>query len=139
MVIALEPLFDPAIMNEQDWLEKLGPEAYRVMRQQGTERPFTSPFVQWTEGGVYRCKGCDEPLFQTANQFDAGCGWPSFDQPVEGAPIVTRLDRSHGMVRTEVRCGRCDSHLGHVFPDGPPTTGERFCINGICLTRETGQ
>jgi peptide-methionine (R)-S-oxide reductase len=110
------------------------------MRQQGTERPFTSPFVQWEAGGVYHCKGCNTPLFHTDHQFDAGCGWPSFDRPVEGAPIVSRLDKSHGMIRTEVRCGVCDSHLGHVFPDGPAaTTGERFCINGICLTRQEAE
>lgn len=127
-------------MNESDWLEKLGADAYHVMRQQGTERPFTSPFLQWEAGGVYHCKGCNTPLFHTDHQFDAGCGWPSFDRPVEGAPLVTRLDKSHGMIRTEVRCGTCDSHLGHVFPDGPAaTTGERFCINGICLTRQEAE
>ena len=90
---AFKPLLDPSVMNNADWLERLGPDAYRVMREQGTERPFTSPFVQWEDGGVYHCKGCNTPLFMTENQFDAGCGWPSFDRPVPGSPIVERLDR----------------------------------------------
>lgn len=120
-------------MTEKEWLEKVGAEAFQVMRQKGTERPFTSEFCGPLDSGVYRCKGCDVKLFETNSQFDAGCGWPSFDRADQKSNIKEVLDKSHGMTRVEVRCVGCDSHLGHVFNDGPTETGMRYCINGICL------
>lgn len=104
------------------------------MRQQGTERPFKSGFnAEWREG-VYACKGCGLALFGSEAKFDAGCGWPSFDKELPEANVKQVVDRSLGMTRVEVRCSGCDSHLGHVFPDGPAPTGTRYCVNGVCLT-----
>jgi peptide-methionine (R)-S-oxide reductase len=106
------------------------------MRENGTERPGSSEFNAEWRVGRYDCKGCGRALFVSTSKFDAGCGWPSFDREAEGARIVKVVDRSHGMVRVEVRCSGCDSHLGHVFPDGPTAEGTRYCINGVCLTFE---
>ncbi|MDA0728371.1 MAG: peptide-methionine (R)-S-oxide reductase MsrB [Bacteroidetes bacterium] len=120
-------------LTDQEWRERLTPEEYRVMRQQGTERPFTSGLnSQWSEG-TYVCKGCDRSLFDSESKFDSGCGWPSFDAELPEAGIRKTLDRSHGMIRTELSCASCGSHLGHVFPDGPTSTGLRYCINGVSL------
>jgi peptide-methionine (R)-S-oxide reductase len=123
-------------LSESEWRQKLGEDAYYVMRRSGTERPFSSAYCEIQAEGNYVCKGCGEALFSASAQFDSGCGWPSFDEPKFHDGIQEVLDSSHGMVRVEVRCGSCDSHLGHLFPDGPTSSGNRYCINGICLTHE---
>ena len=123
---------DP-IRSEEAWKEALSPEAFRVLRQNGTERPFSSQFHQVGESGIFNCQGCGTELFKSEAQFDSGCGWPSFDRAAQPENIVERLDRTHGMTRIEVRCKSCDGHLGHLFPDGPTDTGQRYCINGVCL------
>jgi len=120
-------------LTAEEWRKKLSEPEFRVLRESGTERPFSSDFHAPGHEGLFACKGCGAELFASTSQFDSGCGWPSFDQGVDEGSITEHLDRSHGMVRVEVRCGRCDSHLGHVFPDGPTETGNRYCINGICL------
>ena len=120
-------------LTEQEWLEKLGPEAFTIMRKQGTERAFTGEHWDNKQAGSYRCKGCGELLFLSEGKYDSGCGWPSFFQPATAATIEEREDTSHGMLRTEVICSGCDSHLGHVFTDGPIETGLRYCINSACL------
>lgn len=119
--------------TEEEWLAILPPEAFRVMRQNGTERPFSSEINSLAHSGSFSCRGCGATLFDGKSKFDSGCGWPSFDRPLNEEVMSERLDRTHGMVRIEVRCAKCDSHLGHVFPDGPTETGKRYCINGICL------
>lgn len=121
------------IKPNEYWREKLSEEEYRVCREQGTEAPFTGKLLHNKETGVYSCTCCQAPLFQSDNKYDSGCGWPSFDAPINGQAIRYLKDLSHGMVRTEIRCAACDSHLGHVFPDGPKTTGERFCVNSVSL------
>ncbi|MBB4104889.1 peptide-methionine (R)-S-oxide reductase MsrB [Allorhizobium borbori] len=122
--------------TDEEWREQLTPEQYRITRKQGTERPFTGPYWNSSETGLYRCVCCEAPLFYSDTKFDAGCGWPSYFEPVSRDAIAVYRDESHGMVRTEVRCAACDAHLGHVFPDGPPPTGLRFCINGHALDFE---
>ncbi len=124
--------------NEQ-WREALTPEEFHVCREHGTERPFTGAYVDTKTSGLYRCKCCREALFSSEHKFDSGTGWPSFWQPAPGDNVVTREDSSLGMVRTEVLCGSCDAHLGHVFPDGPASTNLRYCINSVSLDLdETG-
>ena len=114
--------------------EKLSPLAYRVTQEKGTERPFTSSFAESWHEGAYHCVVCDAVLFESARQFNAGCGWPSFDAPASVEAVVEHRDVSHGMIRTEVVCHSCGAHLGHVFPDGPlKSTGLRYCINGAAL------
>jgi peptide-methionine (R)-S-oxide reductase len=118
---------------ESYWKEKLTPEQYEVCRLKGTERPFSGSLYYNHETGVYQCVACGQPLFVSENKFDSGCGWPSFDRPIEGA-VEYHEDRSHFMRRTEVTCKNCGSHLGHVFEDGPrETTGQRYCINSVSL------
>lgn len=115
------------------WREALSEEAYHVCRQQGTEAPFSGLLLHNKQTGLYHCTCCEAPLFSSDNKYDSGCGWPSFDTPINEQAIRYLEDHSHGMVRTEIRCAVCDSHLGHVFPDGPKTTGERFCVNSVSL------
>ncbi|MGI9574895.1 peptide-methionine (R)-S-oxide reductase MsrB [Alloalcanivorax xenomutans] len=126
----LTPLTD---QEKQQRAAALTPEEQRILLNQGTEPPFCGGLLDNKEDGVYHCKLCDLPLFHSATKFDSGTGWPSFYQPVDSAHIRRLEDHSHGMIRTEIRCARCDGHLGHVFPDGPPPTGERHCLNSASL------
>jgi peptide-methionine (R)-S-oxide reductase len=119
--------------TEEEWRARLSPEQYRVLREQGTERPFSHEYAVAKEDGVYRCAACGAELFDSSAKFDSGTGWPSFTEEAAGGAVELRPDASHGMVRTEVVCRHCGSHLGHVFEDGPPPTGLRYCINGVCL------
>lgn len=122
----------PFAITEDEWRARLTPEQYAVMRGHGTERAGSCALNHERRAGVFHCAGCDQPLFRSGEKFDSGTGWPSFCDPLPGA-LGTTVDRSYGMVRTEVHCSRCGSHLGHVFPDGPPPTGLRYCINGVSL------
>ncbi|WP_271010182.1 peptide-methionine (R)-S-oxide reductase MsrB [Paucibacter sp. B51] len=124
----------PVQKSEAEWRAQLDPMQYQVARQAGTERAFTGKYWDHFEkNGLYRCVGCGEALFAPETKFDAGCGWPSYWAPVSSELIERIVDESHGMVRIEVRCNNCGSHLGHVFPDGPEPTGERFCINSAAI------
>lgn len=117
----------------EDWKASLTPEEFEVCRLAGTERPFTGKYWNHKETGTYACACCGTALFRSDAKFDSGTGWPSFWEPAAGAPVKQKEDRSHGMRRVEVLCAACDAHLGHVFPDGPPPTGLRFCINSVSL------
>lgn len=123
-------------LTEEEWKKILDPQVFYIARQKGTERPWSSPFEHFKETGTYYCKACGNPLFKSDTKFDSGCGWPSFFEPIQKESILYTPDHSHGMVRTEVQCGRCKAHLGHVFDDGPPPTGLRYCINGVILDFE---
>ncbi|WP_029003680.1 peptide-methionine (R)-S-oxide reductase MsrB [Azorhizobium doebereinerae] len=121
------------LRSEEEWRKELTPEQYRVMRQHGTERAFTGPYWDEKRPGLYECAACGAPLFSSDTKYESGSGWPSFFQPLDPAALKNVEDQSHGMHRVEVRCARCDGHLGHVFPDGPRPTGLRFCMNGTAL------
>ncbi|MGY2572836.1 peptide-methionine (R)-S-oxide reductase MsrB [Vibrio sp. C8] len=118
---------------DEYWKDQLSEEEYYVCRQRGTEAPFSGKLLHNKLTGDYHCTCCDALLFSSENKYDSGCGWPSFDAPINDQAIRYIEDLSHGMIRTEIRCAACDSHLGHVFPDGPQTTGERFCVNSVSL------
>lgn len=119
--------------TDAEWRAQLDATQYEVARQAGTERAFAGKYWDHWESGRYECIGCGTPLFAADTKFDAGCGWPSYSEPVNATVVERIVDRSHGMVRVEVRCNRCGSHLGHVFNDGPAPTGERFCINSASI------
>jgi len=123
-------------LNDEEWKKILPADVYQIARQKGTERPWTSPYETSKEIGTYYCAVCGNPLFKSDTKFESGCGWPSFYEPVSKTSIIYSADNSFGMKRTEVECGRCKSHLGHVFDDGPPPTGLRYCINGVVLDFE---
>lgn len=121
-------------MNNDHWKEKLTKEEYHVLREKGTDAPWTGIYTDHFESGIYKCAGCDTPLFQSENKFKSGCGWPSFDDVLDSKNIILTEDNFHNMKRTEVICKNCQGHLGHVFPDGPKeTTGQRYCINSTAL------
>lgn len=122
--------------SDAEWRETLDEMQFHVCREKGTERAFTGAYWQTKTAGVYRCAACGEALFGSDSKFDSGTGWPSFWQPLSTAAVETETDQSHGMVRTEVHCRRCGSHLGHLFPDGPQPTGLRYCINSVSLSLE---
>ncbi|MFV9472969.1 peptide-methionine (R)-S-oxide reductase MsrB [Advenella sp. RU8] len=124
------------IKPDAQWQQELSPEEYYVTRQKGTERAFTGRYWNTFTTGIYHCVGCGTPLFSSDTKFDAGCGWPSYFEPINPDHVREESDTSHGMVRTEILCNICDSHLGHVFPDGPPPTGLRYCINSLSLRFE---
>ena len=121
-------------LSEEEWQKILPKDVYSIARQKGTERPWSSKFEHSKEIGTYHCAACGNALFKSDTKFDSGCGWPSFYEPISKTSIIYQPDNTYGMSRTEVICGRCKSHLGHVFEDGPPPTGLRFCINGVVLS-----
>jgi len=125
--------FNKISKTDKEWRKELTAEEFLVTRQAGTERPFSGIYWNETREGVYSCKCCDLPLFSSGTKFDAGCGWPSFYEALSDEAVVKREDLSLGMRRIEVLCARCDAHLGHVFPDGPPPTGLRYCMNSVSL------
>lgn len=124
-------------MTMDDWKNKLTPEEYRVMREKGTETPFTGKFLKTQDKGTYVCKACGNELFSSDAKFESGTGWPSFDNPKNVRNIVLEEDNTFDMHRTEVKCAHCGAHLGHVFEDGPTQTGKRYCINSVCLDLKT--
>jgi peptide-methionine (R)-S-oxide reductase len=128
---------DKIVKSDTEWREQLSPQEFAVCREKGTERPFSGAYWNTKSPGSYLCACCGQDLFSSMSKFDSGTGWPSFYKPVELDRVETEIDRSHGMLRTEVHCSRCGAHLGHVFPDGPEPTGLRYCINSVSLKLKT--
>jgi peptide-methionine (R)-S-oxide reductase len=122
--------------SNEEWRSRLTAEQYRVLREHGTEPRGSSPLLEEKRSGTFKCAACGRPLFDTLAKFESGTGWPSFTQPLEQGAVATTVDRSYGMTRTEVHCAECGGHLGHVFPDGPPPTGLRYCMNGVAMSFE---
>jgi len=129
---------DKLDLTDDQWRERLTPEQYRILRQHGTERAFTGKYEKNKTTGLYHCAGCGQVLFASETKYDSGSGWPSFTAPAGDEAVDEHRDATHGMIRTEVRCARCDGHLGHVFPDGPGPDGLRYCINSASLDFEPG-
>jgi peptide-methionine (R)-S-oxide reductase len=123
--------------SEEQWRAELTPEQFRILRQKGTERPFTGAYNDFKGEGIFACAGCGAALFDSRTKFNSGSGWPSFFAPADQAAVVEHRDDTHGMVRTEITCARCGGHLGHVFPDGPAPTGARYCVNSASLAFKT--
>jgi methionine-R-sulfoxide reductase len=125
---------EPTIVKtEEEWKKQLTDEQYYILRQKGTERPFTGKYYKTNDKGVYSCAACGNELFTSDMKFDSECGWPSFDREILGDKIKTQVDMSHGMIRTEIMCAKCGGHLGHLFDDGPTDTGKRYCVNSVSL------
>lgn len=122
------------VKSDEEWKAQLSKEAFHVAREHGTERAFSGEYASFKGDGIYHCVCCNSPLFDSSSKFDSGTGWPSFDRPIAAEVLEEKKDISHGMIRVEVLCSACDAHLGHVFPDGPQTTGLRYCINSVCLS-----
>src|SRR5690349_12534157 len=120
-------------LSDEEWRARLTPEQYQVLRKHGTERAGSGCFLGTKTPGVYACAGCDNPLFRSGEKFESGTGWPSFTKTISSDAVTEVSDTTYGMVRTEVRCAKCDGHLGHVFPDGPPPTGLRYCMNSVAM------
>ena len=125
--------------SDDDWRRELTAEEYRVLREKGTERAYTGEYNMHFDNGIYKCRACGNHLFTSDSKFDSGCGWPSFDSQVSPEAVVTFRDTSHGMIRTEICCGNCGSHLGHVFDDGPTESGLRYCVNSVSLKFDESQ
>lgn len=132
-----EKLENRVVKTDEEWRAELSAEQYEVLRRKGTERAFSGQYWNTKDPGAYLCAGCGTELFAADAKFDSGCGWPSFTAPTQESRVELRSDTSHGMVRTEVVCARCGGHLGHVFPDGPGPTGDRYCINSVSIDHKS--